>query len=75
MGLWMSAPGLGVQRMVLEPTRLIVWGPELGETVHRILWPDGATGLALQMSGWLGSLVRHWCEKELGLPRPEPLLL
>lgn len=46
MGLWMSAPVLGVQRMVLEPTRLIVWGPELGETVHRILWPDGATGVA-----------------------------
>ena len=42
----MSAPVLGVHRMVLEPTRLIVWGPELGEIVHRILWPDGATGVA-----------------------------
>lgn len=42
----MSAPVLGVRRMVLEPTRLVVWGPESGESVHRIPWPDGATGVA-----------------------------
>lgn len=39
-------PGLGVHRMVLEPTQLVAGGPESGETVHRVPWADGATGVA-----------------------------
>lgn len=41
-GAMAEPPGLGVHRVVPEPTWLVAGGPESGETAHRVPWPDGA---------------------------------